>query len=292
MSLSAPPAYLRGRNSNEHFAALLSLTNAHRVYFCLGTVLRLHVLPSFCQCLFFHFPFPVQLLLPSPRMLLFLLQVLLAVLLLLVALFGSWYVVWRLILSKFPFFQEILGLRPRVNLPSAGGAVPAIQTAEQAAALKKRKQKEANTIILTRSGEQMAALKRRESIRAAQLAQQAAMGGRPPPQPTTTPMPPSTPTAHRSGTRSAHRHGSATPMGFPSSSSSATPSAALRSSATGALHHQRTGSGSPGTPSLYGAPSLSMTPAVAPSHPSALPTSNPAAPAIVTAALHRRRSAL
>jgi hypothetical protein len=64
---------------------------------------------------------------------------------------ACWWVAWRLILSKYQFFQEIFGVRsPR---------------AMEQAALKKKKQQAANTFVLTRSGEQAA--RRRESVMAA-----------------------------------------------------------------------------------------------------------------------------
>jgi len=119
----------------------------------------------------------------------FVVQVLLAGVLVCVALVGSWWVVWKLLLSKFPVFQEILGLRPSLAVLTAGvsGAPGSIQTAEQAAALKKKKQREANTYVLTRSGEQMAQTQRRQSMRNAALAQQAAQGAQAGALPTTTP---------------------------------------------------------------------------------------------------------
>ena len=215
----------------------------------------------------------------------FLLQVLLSFVLLVLALFGSWFVVWKLILSQFPFFQEILGLRPRVANATSGAAGP-IQTAEQAAAIKKRKQKEANTFVLTRSGEQMAALKRRESIKAAAMAQQAAQGGRGTQQPTTTPWPPATPSgASLSGSYNGGSQrgdpftpatGSDTPITLSASSASINP--ALRP-----ISHAREGSA---TSLHFGAATASPA-----AHPSALPTSNSGAAAIAAEALHRRKAA-
>src|SRR4051794_26151418 len=120
----------------------------------------------------------------------FIVQALMAAVLVLAALAASWFVVWKLILSHFPFFQEILGIRPSVQaLASSADTKPgAIQTAEQAAALKKQKQREQSSFVITRSGEQMANTRRRQAKVAEQLAQQQAFGGRGPGQPTTTPV--------------------------------------------------------------------------------------------------------
>lgn len=93
-------------------------------------------------------------------------QVLIACILVLLALFLSWFVVWRLVLSQLGWFQEIFGLR----------SARAIEIDQ----LKKRKQQQANTFILTRSGQQ--AEKNREGWRAAAIMKQQRQT-----RPTTTP---------------------------------------------------------------------------------------------------------
>ncbi len=192
----------------------------------------------------------------------FLLQLFIAVLLLLCALFGSWYVVWQLILSKFPVFHEILGLRPRLSpTGSSGGA--ALPTPEAAAALKRRKQKEMGSFVLTRSGEQMAQLKRREGKRQAALAQQAAQGFRAQPQPTSTPITPATP------------WGAATPA-IPAQSAQIGRQNVARQRNPQQQQPQQWGNATPATPALS-------------AHASAVPTSNVSAAAIAAEALHRRR---
>lgn len=45
----------------------------------------------------------------SAALITWLIQVLFSILILVAALFLSWYIVWRLILDKIPFFQEIFG---------------------------------------------------------------------------------------------------------------------------------------------------------------------------------------
>jgi len=91
----------------------------------------------------------------------FLLSALLALCVLLVSLVLGWWVVWRLVLSKFPFFQELIG--------SKEGSAKWAKLAAQ----KKKRQQEANSFVLTRAGEQTA--RRRESRLQAAAAQAAAL---------------------------------------------------------------------------------------------------------------------
>lgn len=214
----------------------------------------------------------------------FVLQAALGGLLVVFALAVSWFVVWRLILSKFPLFQEIMGIRPSLAQLTAGvsGAPGSIQTAEQAAAIKRKKQKEANTFVLTRSGEQMAQLRRRESLRHAALVQAAAQGRMGHAQPTTTPGS-STPTAVPA-TPSAM--GAATPMG------SATP--ALQHALYASGQRPRAASGAAAAAAAAAATAAtnaSLAPPSLSAHPSALPTSNHDAAAIAAEALLRRKHA-
>jgi hypothetical protein len=216
----------------------------------------------------------------------FVLQAALGGLLVVFALAVSWFVVWRLILSKFPLFQEIMGIRPSLAQLTAGvsGAPGSIQTAEQAAAIKRKKQKEANTFVLTRSGEQMAQLRRRESLRHAAMVQAAAQGRMAHAQPTTTP-------------------GSSTPTAVPATPSAMGAATTPMGSATPALQHALYASGqrpraasgaaaaAAAATATAAATNASQAPPSLSAHPSALPTSNHDAAAIAAEALLRRKHA-
>ena len=196
-------------------------------------------------------------------------QILLAGFLVLLALFLSWFVVWRLILSKLAWFQEIFGIRSA--------------RAVEIAALKKKKKQQSNTFILTRSGEQAA--KSRETLKAqaiARAALQATRGN----MPTTTPLSGSfvqTPNTTTPGIGLLTHSGESTPvMNFPRQRH--------RPSTSGSFSADSPMTLSATTPSTNFSSQTPHPPSSFPnshSH-SAVPTSNSEAAALVAEALNRR----
>lgn len=200
----------------------------------------------------------------------YLVQVVLAFLVFVSFLFLGWLVVWRLVLSRLSWFQEIFGLRSA--------------KAVEIAALKKRKQQQANTFVITRSGEQAQRQRDARRTQAAHAAAAVALAATRANAPTTTPIAANTQTT----TPAAH-----SPR-MNNEDTYASPTQPQPQAQSDLLQRRRDSSAASAVSSASAPPPTLAAVLTAPitQRPSALPQSNRGAAALAAEALHRRHAAM